>query len=101
MKIIILICCVLPIFSFQQCEVFSFEPLKQKMCANCKYFKKNYFSVNHLGKCSLFPLEKTNHYLIDVPAIRTDADYTYCSIARGSEYMCGKKGDLFIKKKGL
>ena len=84
MKIIILICGVLPIFSF--------EPLKQKMCTNCKYFKNNYFSVNHLGKCSLFPLEKTN---------RTDADYTYCSIARGSDYMCGKKGDLFIKKKGL
>jgi len=94
MKIIILFCSVLPIFSFTFLE-------KQKMCANCKYFKKNYFSVNHLGKCSLFPLEKTNRYLIDVSAIRTDDDYTYCSIARESEYMCGKKGELFIKKKGL
>ena len=93
MKIIILLCSVLPIFS-------SFLE-KQKMCTNCKYFKKNYFSVNHLGKCSLFPLEKTNRYLIDVPSIRTDDDYTYCSIARGSEYMCGKKGDLFVKKKGI
>jgi hypothetical protein len=29
--------------------------------------------------------------MIDVPKIKTVADYTYCSIARGSEYMCGKK----------
>jgi hypothetical protein len=94
MKLIIFFCYVLPIFSFTFSK-------KQKMCANCKYFKKNYFSVNHLGKCALFPLEKTNRYLIDVPAIRTDADYIYCSIARESEYMCGKKGELFIKKKGL
>ena len=93
MKIIILFCSMLSIFAF--------EPLKQKTCSNCKYFKKNYFSVNHLGKCSLFPIDKTNRYLIDVPAIRTDADYTYCSIARESDYMCGKKGDLFIKKKCL
>ncbi len=71
--------------------VLSFFPEKQKMCTNFKYYKKNYFSANHLGKCSLFPLEKTNRYLIDVPAITTDADYTYCSIARESEYMCGKK----------
>jgi len=69
MKLIILFLYVLPIFSFTFME-------KQKMCANCKYFKKIYFSVNHLGKCSLFPLEKTNRYLIDVPAIKTDADYT-------------------------
>ena len=94
MKIIILLCGALPIFSFTFLE-------KQKMCMNCKYFKKNYFSANHLGKCSLFPLEKTSRYLIDVPANKTDFDYTYSSIARGSEYMCGKKGELFIKKKGL
>ena len=82
--------------------IFSFTFLeKQKMCAKCKYYKNNYFSVNHLGKCSLFPLDKTNRYVIDVPKDRPDTDYTYCSIARGSEYMCGKKGELFIKKKGL
>jgi hypothetical protein len=39
----------------------------------------------------LFPLEKTNRYMIDVPEIKTDADYTYCSIARGSDTCVEKK----------
>ena len=51
LTILFLFCYLLPIFSLTFLE-------KEKMCMNCKYFKKNYFSVNHLGKCSLFPIEK-------------------------------------------
>jgi hypothetical protein len=79
--------------------VYSFKGEKQKLCINCKYFKKNFLSNNKIGKCSLFPREETNRYhLVDGSPNIPEIEYTYCSIAREHDYMCGKTGTLFVKK---
>jgi len=87
------LCFILPVFSF--------EGDKQKLCMNCKYFKKNFLSDNKFGKCSLFPREETTtYYLVDGSPNRPE-DYYYCSTAREYDSMCGKTGTLFIKKNGI
>jgi len=85
---IILFCYVLPIFSLQE-----------KLCVNCKYFKKTFLSDNKFGKCSLFPKEETTKYhLVDGSSNKPETEYTYCSIARSYNDMCGSDGFYFSKK---
>ena len=91
MKLMILFSLLLPILSF--------KIGKQHLCINCKHFKKDFLSDDKFGKCSLFKKEITNYdYLVDGYS-KQIKDYYYCSTARQSEDMCGKKGILFEKKK--
>lgn len=80
---------LLPMYAFQG------EP--QKLCMNCKHFKKSFLQENRFGKCSLFPRETNgNDYLVD--GTKSKMDYYYCSTARISEDMCGLDGYFFAKK---
>jgi hypothetical protein len=82
---------VIPIFSFNE----------QRICINCKHFKKDFWSENKFGKCALFPIEKNNKdYLVDGKTIRPNNNNFYCSTARGFDSMCGETGKLFSKKNG-
>ena len=91
MNIIILFCYLLPIFALKG------EP---KLCINCKSFKKDFFSDNQFGKCSLFQKESYSiNYLVDGKRTIPKNEYYYCSTARGSDDMCGKDGLLFEKKR--
>lgn len=79
---------VIPIFSFNE----------QRICVNCKYFKKDFWSENKFGKCELFPIEKNNKdYLVDGKTIMPNNNF-YCSTARGFDSMCGEIGNHFQKK---
>jgi len=82
---------VIPIFSFNE----------QRICINCKHFKKDFWSENKFGKCALFPIKKNNKdYLVDGKTIRPNNNNFYCSTARGFDSMCGETGKLFSKKNG-
>ena len=70
-----------------------------KLCVNCKFFKKDFFSTTEFGKCSLFPLEKgIDKYLVNGKIKNEPTDYTYCSIARNRDSMCGPEGRFFVRK---
>ena len=92
MKLMIFLCyLVIPIFSFGE----------QRICVNCKHFKKDFWSGKQFGKCALFPREENNnYYLVDGKPSTQNNDYFYCSTARGSDDMCGETGKLFSEKNG-
>ncbi len=70
-----------------------------KLCINCKFYKKDFFSGSEFGKCALFPTEKpVDKYLVNGKIKDRPMDYTYCSTARRNEKMCGLGGKYFVKK---
>jgi hypothetical protein len=74
---------------------------KPKLCINCKFYKKDFFSSSEFGKCILFPMEEENkYYYVNGKEIK-NKNYYYCSIVRNFENKCGKEGLLFEKKKNL
>lgn len=84
--------------------VFSFKEIKPKHCFNCKYFISNTDEVK-FGKCSAFPKKTDNQYFL-VTGTEEDKiiDYSYCSVARNNDRMCGNEGIMhkrkYIKKGG-
>ena len=70
-----------------------------KLCVNCKFFKKEFFTGNEFGKCSLFPRkERDDNFLVDGIKRNKKIEYSYCSIIRSYNDICGKEGKLFEKK---
>ena len=79
--------------------VFAFMGEPQKICINCKHFTKDLFDSNTFGKCKLFPRDiKNNDYLVTGTTKKQQIENYYCSIARGSDDMCGTEGFFFEKK---
>ena len=72
--------------------------IKPKLCIDCKFFRKNFFTPNKYGKCSLFPIEKDNQYFLVDGNNNNKTEYYYCSTSRKYENMCGSEGKLFVKK---
>jgi hypothetical protein len=72
---------------------------KQKLCIDCKFYTKNFFTFSEFGKCSLFATknEDTN-YLVNGKKSDNLDDYHYCATARKFDHMCGKEGKFFEKK---
>lgn len=71
---------------------------KPKLCVNCKYFVKDFFSANKFGKCSQFPMnDDSKNYL--VTGI-DDRELYYCSTARSSDHMCGEDAKMYVPKRG-
>jgi len=91
MKYFFLIICsiVLPILSLKKTT--------PKFCINCKFFINSVSIIdNKHGKCALFPKEEnTVNFLVSGV---DDNDYSYCSIARKYDNMCGKEGKKYKKK---
>ena len=90
MKYIFVIICsiILPVFSLKE--------ITSKFCINCKFFTNNIITRNEFGKCSLFPIvEKNDEFLVTG---NKKVDYTYCSIARKYDDMCGKEGKKYKNK---
>ena len=68
--------------------------INQKFCVNCKFFlpdNKN----NNFAKCAYF--SKINENFL-VTGIDNPKEYTYCSIARNNEHLCGKDATKYIRK---
>ena len=75
--------------------------IKPKLCIDCKFFRGDFLLGNKFGKCSKFPIEDDyddRDYLVDGIKGNKKIDYTYCSISRKYNHMCGENGNLFEKK---
>lgn len=81
-------------------EIFSSTPtIKPKLCCDCKFFIKDFMTMNKFGKCALFPKDHEGDnmdYLVD--GVKSKADLTYCSIARRYANMCGPEGAFYEQK---
>ena len=91
--------CILLLMLFT--EIFSSNPIKPKLCCDCKFFTKDFLTSNKYGKCSLFPKdedEDNNNFLVD--GIKPTPTYklSFCSIARTYKDMCGPEGTLYVNK---
>lgn len=73
---------------------------KPKLCVNCKYFVKDFFSANKFGKCSQFPRQDDSKYHLVTGIDDRKQDLYYCSTARSSEHMCGEDAKKYVPKKG-
>jgi hypothetical protein len=69
--------------------------LKPKFCVNCKYYILAPQYKESSGKCTLFPLHNSDFL---VSGTENPASFTYCSIARTWEDMCGKNATRYVKK---
>ena len=72
-----------------------------KLCINCKFFTNSLFTDSKYGKCSLFTKIEESKADFLVNGIRTrknKIDYTYCSIARKYDDMCGRNGTKYVDK---
>lgn len=72
-----------------------------KLCINCKFYTKDFFTSSEFGKCSSFPAEKENDYfLVNGNNNNNDKEYNYhyCSTARKFDHMCGEEGKFYKKK---
>lgn len=86
------------IFLFFVLPVFSFSEVKQKLCINCKYFITDN-KTDKFSKCSLFPIkEENNFFLINGIKENEDIEYTYCSVARNCDRMCGYEEKMHKRK---
>lgn len=82
--------------------ILSAVSIKPKFCIDCKHFK-NGISINpQYGKCSLFPKieEDINNvnFLVSGKRELKKIEYTYCSISREYNNMCGTEGKYYEKK---
>ena len=82
------------------CSVYSLNEIffKPKLCINCKFFKNSFIDDNKYGKCSLFKEDMKNDADYFVTGVQKYSDYTFCSIARTYDDMCGKEGKKYINK---
>jgi len=77
----------------------SAHAVKPKLCVNCKFFTKGFFTSNNFGRCLMFPKEELNdNFLVTGIKDKKYIEYTYCSIARNFDSKCGKEGKLYKKK---
>ena len=78
---------------------FSASQNTQKLCINCKYYTKNFFTSSEYGKCSLFTTENEDmNYLVTGKKYNNIEEYHYCSTARKFNHICGKEGKFYEKK---
>lgn len=76
----------------------SFKETKHKACVNCKYFIPTTDEVK-FSKCSAFPKKVDDQFFL-VTGTKEDKiiDYSYCSVARNNDRMCGNEGIMHKRK---
>ena len=72
--------------------------IKPKLCIDCKFYKKHFFTDSEFGKCSVFPIGKYDDSFLVNGKIDKNIQYYYCSTSRKNEDMCGKEGKFCEKK---
>ena len=78
---------------------FSSCHIRPKLCIDCKFYTKHFFTRSEFGKCTLFTRENTtNSYLVNGNNDNSIEEYHYCSTARKFDDMCGKEGKYYEKK---
>ena len=66
--------------------------LTPKLCIHCKHFM-NQPSGPQYGKCRFFSYKEDDDL---VTGKVQETQYRYCSTARSSERLCGKKGKQYV-----
>ena len=66
--------------------------LTPKLCIHCKHFM-NQPSGPQYGKCRFFSYKEDDDL---VTGKVQETQYRYCSTARNSERLCGKKGKQYV-----
>ena len=71
--------------------------LSLRRCVDCKYFKRPFFAESKFGKCLMFPKkeEPDTYYWVTGIKEKPNVDYSFCSVARDIESMCGMQGKKF------
>ena len=70
-----------------------------KLCMNCKHFKRDIFTPSRFAKCKKFLMIDNNvDHLIDGKKEETENMY-YCSTARSSSRLCGEEGAGYEPKR--
>ena len=77
---------------------FSTSKNTPKLCINCKFYTKDFFTFSEFGKCSLFPREIDNDSFLVNGIANNNIEYYYCSTSRQSDRMCGTEGKFYEKK---
>jgi hypothetical protein len=73
--------------------------IRPKFCVDCKFYKKDFFTLSEFGKCTLFPVPKDNDYfLVNGNKNDNNIEYHYCATAREIDRMCGEEGKFYEKK---
>lgn len=72
-------------------------------CVDCKFFMQDNFlfgTGKQFGKCKLYYEIKDEDRDFLVTGIKKEIkkEYTYCSICRDNDNMCGKQGIQFLNK---
>jgi hypothetical protein len=94
MKHILLLCSILSQWSVIAIEI----PQKLKLCINCKYYTKNFFSSSEYGQCRMFIRVNDNDSFLVNGINNKKIENYYCSTARNSEKMCGQDGKFYERK---
>jgi len=88
---------IFTILSILFLPILSLKVMKPKLCVNCKYFITDNGSGKY-GKCSLFSRKENEIYRLVNGIYEYNNETHYCSVARGSESMCGEEGKMYKKK---
>ena len=71
-----------------------------KLCMNCKYFKKDIFTPSKYAQCKKFLIiDKNVNYLIDGKRKEETKNMYYCSTARSFDNLCGEDGTGYEARK--
>jgi len=72
---------------------------QEKICKDCKFFTKDFFTETKFGHCSRFLNQPTNDYSL-VGGVKdvSPTIYHYCATARKFDDMCGPEGKYFESK---
>lgn len=89
---------LLCIFFYNILSTISAHQVKPKFCIDCKFFKNSFFTGSEFGKCSLLPEKKDDDTFLVNGYKNNNIVFTYCSIARRYEYLCGKEGKFYERK---
>ncbi len=69
-----------------------------KLCINCKHFKRDIFTPSMFGKCKKFlTIDDNVNHLINGKKQEKTENMHYCSTASQFEKMCGENGKMFQK----
>ena len=71
-----------------------------KLCINCKHFKKDIFTPSTYAQCKKFLIiDKNVNYLIDGKRKEETKNMYYCSTARSFDNLCGEEGAGYEPKR--
>jgi hypothetical protein len=80
-------------------SLFSASQTGPKLCIDCKFYRRPFFSSTDFGKCSAFIKEyHDDYFLINGVSSSKKTDYYFCSTSRNFEDMCGEEGRCYEQK---